>query len=311
MRVHTGKFGHILSLNQLRRPALAGVWQRLQPALAARLPRWISIILISAIAWTLAELTWESVPKPRLAVPIYSAEAPASGPGSAAASLADLHLFGTASARSTTNAPETTLALTLSGIVAATPGGRDSRAIIASDGNQQTYAIGAAVPGGAVIRAIYPDRVLLELNGSPQILRLPKASGEAATTSVQPTAPYNPPPAPVYGRPFAPTTSLGQLRQELVMHPERLLDVVRAMPVMANGKLAGYRVFPVGNNKVFARLGLQPGDVVTAVNGLPLDNPAESMRVLNSVKTSDQITITLTRNGQQQTQVVQLPAHGG
>jgi general secretion pathway protein C len=89
-------------------------------------------------------------------------------------------------------------------------------------------------------------------------------------------------------------------------NPERLLDVVRAMPAKEHGRFVGYRVFPAGNPRLFQQMGLKPGDIVTAVNGISLDNPADSMRILGKLKTSDQVSVTFTRNGQQQTQVLQM-----
>lgn len=82
------------------------------------------------------------------------------------------------------------------------------------------------------------------------------------------------------------------------------------MPVMDHGKLTGYRIYPSGNPSAFNQLGLRPGDVVTSVNGIPLTDPAQSMRVLSSLKTSEQISIGLVRNGQVQTQVLQMPPPG-
>jgi general secretion pathway protein C len=93
-------------------------------------------------------------------------------------------------------------------------------------------------------------------------------------------------------------------------NPQRLMEVVRTMPVMDHGKLSGYRIYPAGNPSIFNQLGLKAGDVVTAVNGIPLTDPAQSMRVLSTIKTSDQISVSLLRNGQMQTQVLQMPPPG-
>jgi general secretion pathway protein C len=295
-----------MELNNLRMADANALVHRWWPALERRLPFWLSVALGVLIAWLLSQLTWALLPRPQSAAPIYKSRA-AAAPAFNTESLADMHLFGVANA-TTVNAPETTLNLTLRGIVAANPDMRQSLAIIASNGTGNLYAVGAQLPGGAVIQSIYPDRVLLSLNGRMQTLRLPKSSGSSGggISLLSPSTP-----GVVYGSTLPATENLNQLRNELVSHPERLLDMMRAMPVMQNGKLSGYRVYPVGNSDAFGKLGLEPGDIVTAVNGIPLDNPAQSLQVLNNIRTSDQVSITFTRNGQQQTKILSLQSPNG
>ncbi|MGH8370733.1 MAG: type II secretion system protein GspC, partial [Gammaproteobacteria bacterium] len=215
--------------------------------------------------------------------------------------------FGTASAQNNRdNAPATTLDLTLSGIAADPHQHLLSRAIIVAGGKQQTYGIGAQLPGGAVIKDILPDQVLLNLNGHVESLRLPKLAGDQGQSTAATATPFLGMSQPSQTPAGPPAASLGQLRRQVMRHPERLMDVVRAMPVMENGKFAGYRVEPASNPRLFEQMGLKPGDIVTAVNGVSLDNPADSMRILSKLKTSDQVSITLTRDGQQQTEVLQM-----
>lgn len=296
-----------MELNNLRMADANALMQRWWPALEQRLPFWLSIGLGVLIAWLLSQLTWMLLPRPQSPAPIYKTQT-AAAPVFNADALADMHLFGTANVNNAVNAPETTLNLTLRGIVAANPDMQQSLAIIASNGTGQMYAVGAQLPGGAIIQSIYPDRVLLSLNGHMQTLRLPKANGgsDSDISLLPPTTP-----GVVYGSTLPPVENLNQLRNELVSHPERLLDMMRAMPVMQDGKLSGYRVYPVGNSDAFGKLGLQPGDIVTAVNGIPLDNPAQSLQVLNNIRASEQVSITFTRNGQQQTKILSLQNPNG
>lgn len=295
----------IMRLNSLRMADTDAILQRFLPVVERRLPLWVGVLLVLLIAWTLVQLTWAILPRPHDSIPIYRAQSIAA-PVFDSSKLADMHLFGVANTSGPVSAPETTLNLTLQGIVAAQANinSHESLAIIADNGIEQMYAVGEQLPGGAQIQSIYPDHVLLNLDGRTQSLRLPKTS-DATSTNDNAMLPVSMP-SVVYGSNLPPTQNLNQLRNELMSHPERLLDVMRAMPVMENGKMTGYRVFPVGNSDAFAKLGLKPGDLVTAVNGMPLDNPAASMRVLNSIKTSEQVSITYTRNGQQQTQVLQM-----
>jgi general secretion pathway protein C len=70
--------------------------------------------------------------------------------------------------------------------------------------------------------------------------------------------------------------------------------------VFANGVQRGYRVYPGRNRQQFARLGLQPGDLVLAINGTALDDPARGMEIFNTMGTTDRVTVTVERNGQSQ-----------
>ena len=258
-----------------------------------------SVLLVLLLAWFLAELTWSFIPQHKTAA--TSANSPAAALHQIDAnSVAERHLFGVAGATTgnSANAPDTTLALTLHGIVAGKRAS-DSRALIVVNGDEEPYAVGAQLPGGAVIRSIYPDRVLLARDGRLEALRLPTDDTSAAGTSMQQPAAMRP-------QVTAAPQDLGQLRQEIANNPQRLMDIVRAMPVQDHGKLTGYRIYPAGNPSQFNQLGLKPGDVVTAVNGIPLTDPAQSMRVLSSLKTSEQVSITLNRNGQTQTQILQM-----
>jgi general secretion pathway protein C len=286
----------------LRNPGMEAILRRWSHALQHSGPTLVTVVLILILAWILADLTWSFIPqKPQAASPAAAPMQTAVRQVDAS-QVAQKHIFGTSSAPAgnLNNAPDTTLALTLHGIVAGRRAS-DSRALIVANGDEAPYAIGAQLPGGAVIRAIYPDRVLLERDGRVEALRLPKP-GDSSGGGVSPV----PGVAMQRAQPYAQPQNLGQLRQEIANNPQRLMDVVRAMPVMDHGKLAGYRIYPAGNPSAFNQLGLKPGDVVTGVNGIPLTDPAQSMRVLSSLKTSEQVSITLTRNGQSQTQVLQM-----
>ena len=75
---------------------------------------------------------------------------------------------------------------------------------------------------------------------------------------------------------------------------------MRPQPVFANGVQRGYRVYPGRNRQQFAKLGLQPGDLVLSINGTPLDDPQRGMEIFNTIGTSDRVNVTVERNGQSQ-----------
>ena len=75
---------------------------------------------------------------------------------------------------------------------------------------------------------------------------------------------------------------------------------MRPQAVLVDGKQKGYRVFPGANRQAFARLGLQAGDLVTAINGTPLDDPASGANVFGTLATSPNARVSIVRDGRPQ-----------
>jgi len=77
------------------------------------------------------------------------------------------------------------------------------------------------------------------------------------------------------------------------------MDLVRAEPVRdrATGKLKGYRIRPGRDRQLLSRFGLRSGDVVTSINGIPMDNPLKALELMRDVSSLSQISLEVERNG--------------
>ena len=198
--------------------------------------------------------------------------------------IINAHLFGEARSAALEDAPQTSAALVLAGVLAV-PDPQKGMAIIGpSAGAAKLYAVGSAVPGGVRLHAVYPDRVLLDRNGVIESLLLPKHLSAIAQV---------------------PTSALQSPAQRLVAMAQNggsglLGGLVRAQAVFSGGKLSGYRIFPGGRTNVaaFTQLGLRPGDLVTAVNGTPLDDPNRGNEILQTLSSMGSANVTVQRNGQ-------------
>jgi general secretion pathway protein C len=202
------------------------------------------------------------------------------------AALSNGHLFGTPPAPppvTDANAPPTNMQLVLTGIMATTDP-KNGLAIIGTTAtNAKVYPVGERVPGNAQVHAIYPDRVLLERNGTIEALLLPsKFTGNGAAAF------------------RAGPSALDRMQRVISNEPGLISDVLRPQPVFAEGKLRGYRVYPGRNARAFAALGLRNGDLVLSVNGTALDDPTRGNDIFASLGSSDQAHVTVMRNGQQQ-----------
>ncbi len=98
-----------------------------------------------------------------------------------------------------------------------------------------------------------------------------------------------------------------RMRQLIANEPGAIADIMRPQPVFAQGKQRGYRVYPGRNRQAFIRLGLRPGDLVTAINGTPLDDPARGQEVFATLGSSSEAHVTVMRNGRQQDLTLKWP----
>jgi general secretion pathway protein C len=205
------------------------------------------------------------------------------------AAITNAHLFGAAPVPkpSDANAPETSMPLVLTGIIA----GNDPQNGLAILGpNAQTakvHAVGDTVPGGAKLHSVYTDRVIIDRNGQLESLVLPR---QVSSTAPAPSATSLPTQSPVVER----------MRRALTEQPGLIADLLRPQAVMDGDKVKGFRVYPGRNRLAFARLGLRPGDEVVAINGTPLDDQDRGQAILNTLSTSPEARVTVIRNNQQQ-----------
>jgi general secretion pathway protein C len=282
--------------------ALNERYGRLLPGLAAA----VFALLLGRAA---ADLVWALVP-----VPEDARWRPPPAPAVAARGSADVDvnaivragLFGRYQAAPTSDAsmlsaPETPLNLTLLGLLA---DDRDaySRALIAvQNGEEKGFAIGDDVTRGVTLQAIFPDRVILSRNGRLETLRLERDKpGTAAPASAAYAAP-TPAPAAADDSSAAPSgKELAVVRDEILKDPAKASEYVRVQPANIGGQLKGYRIYPGRDRSAFSAAGLRPGDLVTSVNGVQLDDPAKALQLLGDLGQAGQVNLVVERGGQTQ-----------
>ncbi len=259
------------------------------------LPSFASGMLTLAIAWQLAKLTWLLLPGPAAdaAIAMPASPSPQVDNRINVQKIADAHLFGLATASNepadAANAPPTQAPLVLAGVMATSEPTAGFAFIGESAAAAKFRRVGESLPGGVTLHSVYSDRVMLDRGGRLESLMLPRYKGSTAL------------PAPVAARPQAqPTRFAENLRRIAETNPAAFSEIVRPQPVFAGGTQRGYRVYPGRNRQQFAKLGLQPGDLVTAVNGTPLSDQANSMQIFNTISSTDRVTLTVERNGQTQ-----------
>ena len=206
--------------------------------------------------------------------------------------IVDAHLFGTPSVRPTDSAtaPQTYATGTRRGCYANNDPQPWQRHRRHQRGQREIVRVGAPVEGGARLHAVYHDRWCLERNGA--LDRAPAKElqhGHAGDV-------HRCQPAPGSGPAEASPT---QRLQGIANNNTLFNGLARVQAVMAQGKLVGYRLFTNGANsqQAFAKLGLISGDLLTAINGTPLDDPNKSSEILQTLASAASASVTISRNG--------------
>jgi general secretion pathway protein C len=255
------------------------------------LPQAVSAILVVAIAWQLVQLTWLLLDRSKpgeQAVPVAAARS-APRQGIDMQTIVNAHLFGVPQVeQAATDAPQTQMSLVLSAVFAMSDPKRGLALIGESAQSAKVYTVGATIRPGTKLHEVYPDRVIIDRSGQLETLLLPKQNTVGLAINRPATA----------GNPN--TQFAENLRRIAESNPSAFAEVLRPQPVFANGVQRGYRVYPGRNRQQFAKLGLQPGDLVLSINGTPLDDPQRGLEVFNTLSASDRVNVTIERNGQSQ-----------
>lgn len=298
------------------------------------LPVIAGLLLALGVGHSLAQLTWALWSGPRYAYQVPAippgGPGPAAMPAQALPDISALHLFGKFEPPQAPVAPAeipvTPLNLLLRGVIAA-DNPASARAIIADQGGKEDYyAINAELPGGAKLKEIYTDRIILVRNNRDEVLRLPREGTDANIPVAVPVDAVPPPlpvPVPEPQQQQAPVpvpaasaagakapspeqnaetlSILRSYRDALQTNPQVLAGVAKAEPVTEGSRQLGYRI-NAGNDPTFLpRFGLEPGDIITTVNGVVLDNPAKGLEAVGKLGSASQVNISILRNGQPRT----------
>ena len=260
------------------------------------LPPALSILLIIVCSYILSQITWSLIP---------GEDSLATSPNTLVAQnkpqtqnfnhISDAHLFGNFQQSSTpvvkADAPDTRLNLTLKGLLAATPM-EHAAAIISmgKNGKEDVYSVGDKVSSASVVE-IHVDRVILQRGGKMETLRMPTdsvndfiKSGPASRSNTS-------------SRASTPGAMLSDIRKQILKNPTSFGKFAIPVPYKENGKLRGYRLKPQGDSSLFEAVGLSPNDVLIAINGVELNNPAKGLKALRSLQKAKQVDITVLRNG--------------
>jgi general secretion pathway protein C len=167
---------------------------------------------------------------------------------------------------------------------------------------QGVYGINAAVPGGATVKTIEWDKVILAHNGKDEILEL--ASKGPLGGKPVPAAAAAAAPSPAAGGGNIQALSENEFlvpRSEVdsaLENISQLFTQIRAVPHFEGGQSIGFRLFAIRRGSLFDKIGLKNGDIITAINDNAMNDPTKAVSLLQDLKDATKLKVNALRNQQ-------------
>jgi general secretion pathway protein C len=240
-----------------------------------RLPTVLNVAALLLLTSSLAQWTWQVVPGPAVPGPQRTVSTPAETGSYDLQTLLAANLFGQPvrpaepAQTPVTAIPTSTLDLTLTGVVAADT---DSLALIRVNNEPETpFAIGDQIAHGVTLRAVYPDRAIIQRRDLTEALLLEDKSaglGDSAAGF-----------APSTASPIDSTDgSSFRVNREFVADQLRNPDIFRQALIVPNAG-GGFLVRQIQPGSLYEKLGLKVGDVIRKVNGRNINSVDEVLRL--------------------------------
>jgi general secretion pathway protein C len=258
---------------------------RVQAVLAHRaVPAAVTLAALLLLCWALAQGTW------RVLKPASPAVARAGVDLTDLRGLGSVQLFGRSAPRSPAaeaSVAPSNLGMTLTGVAMRATGG--CALVIVQGQPESAFCSGEEVSPGVRLDTVERDRIVIVRNGAREAVFMKDAEGAAAGVAA--------PPPPI-------VQSVGTDRQ---LVDRRQLQQQLGRPEFLNQALivpnpdGGFLVRQVQAGSLYEKLGLRPGDVIRNVNGQPLTNMDDVMRLYQQFGTAQRVLVDVQRQGKNET----------
>jgi len=203
-----------------------------------------------------------------------------------------------------------------------------SVALFSSSNDKATYIVGVGemLMGQAEVVDIRRDRVIIRRSGQMEYIRLEKSLGGGPTltnevANLPPGATdikRTPIPAPKAARPKVPAPNKkaekkvkevsdgvfqldGKAVDAELNNAEKIAKAAKVVPNYVDGKSSGIKLVGVRSGSVYSQLGIESGDVVTAINGKKVKNQAHAFELLQGMRGKKKAEIKIERRGEAKT----------
>jgi general secretion pathway protein C len=223
------------------------------------------------------------------------------------------------------DAPETTLPIELNSFLVAQelPEDRDARVvpekgaaiIVPARGRMKVYFNGDMIEDAngdslnATLYAVYADRVVIDRGGGRLETLFKPDDNESASSARQSNSRITPTQRPEPPQPQDNIADQVAFIESIGAVAGAMNQYITTAQHQENGQLVGIRLQPKGEQgqQAFNTLGLQAGDVLTEVNGIPLNDARNTGQVFNALGENPQAaSVSILRNGNVQALIIDI-----
>lgn len=175
-----------------------------------------------------------------------------------------------------------------------------ARAIIEDRKEQKSYKIGDEIKG-AILLAIYRNKIIVDVGGQEQMLVIEDVEAKAKASVAAAAAPRSGRPA--RGLPV-PAESPGLTN--VMKNLDEYIGKARVVPYFKGGEPYGFRVSNLSSDAMIYELGVRSGDVIRSVNGISIRTPEDAFKAYQQFQNESSVQVELERNGEPTTVTVPL-----
>jgi general secretion pathway protein C len=184
--------------------------------------------------------------------------------------------------------------------------------IVEDDNNhvQSLYRKGDEIPDAGKLLGVYKDHAVILHQGRRTRIDMPVVQGSAPSALPRP---FGLPGARFRRGSMNGSSSNNGVRETAPNHyvlqrstvddnldnMASLFTQVRAIPNLGpDGHSNGFKLSEIQPDSIFQQIGLHDGDILTAVGGQSISDPAKAIELLNSLRSQNSINLTVMRGGE-------------
>jgi general secretion pathway protein C len=156
------------------------------------------------------------------------------------------------------------------------------------------------IPDIGEISEIRPNGIVIRQGDQQELLELSTGADKPAT-QVASTGPA----APASSGQIKKVLDRREVEQALNDLP-KLLSQARAVPVLTNGAMNGFRLDYIAPTSFYEKIGLQYGDVLKQVNGVEIKDPGMMLSLFQQLRNEKSVKLDVLRNNQRTTMMFEI-----